>query len=129
MSVFLVIAILFSCSESNEVPSNEYRTGLFTQTVSNDGTTREYLIYIPTSYDGSERFPLMLNFHGYGMTAEDQLDIADMRSLADNEGFVLVYPQGNIIDGDPYGYHWNAGLDTESNKSSSDDLGFIEQTI
>jgi poly(3-hydroxybutyrate) depolymerase len=28
-----------------------------------DGNNREYIIYIPSNYDGSESVPLMFNFH------------------------------------------------------------------
>ena len=41
----------------------------------------------------------MLNFHGYGGSASDRMQAADMRSLADNENFILVYPQGTCFDG------------------------------
>ena len=66
------------------------------------------IIYVPDSYDETSEVPLMLNFHGYGGTANQQLKFADMRPLADMENFILVYPQGTLLDGDP---HWNAGLE------------------
>ena len=42
-----------------------------------------------------------------------------MRSLADSENFILVYPQGTLIEGFS---HWNAALDSPDNKSDADDL-------
>jgi polyhydroxybutyrate depolymerase len=68
----------------------------------------------------------MLNFHGYGMTAGQQLKLADMRSLADRELFILVYPQGTLLDG--YS-HWNAGLVSFKNISKANDFGFVEALI
>ena len=44
-----------------------------------------------------------------------------MRSLADTVYFILVYPQGTLINGDP---HWNAGLRSDTNKCDADDFGF-----
>jgi polyhydroxybutyrate depolymerase len=88
--------------------------------------TREYLLYIPVSYDGGSGVPVMLNFHGYDGTMEGQINSANMRSLADNENFILVYPQGSLIDGSS---HWNASLPSADNKSSVDDLGFISALI
>ena len=93
-------------------------TGLFTQTLSHNGITREYIVYVPDSYGGTSRVPLMLNFHGFGQTADQYLKFADMRSLADADNFILVYPQGALLDGDP---HWNAGLKSDANKSDADD--------
>ena len=80
-------------------------TGLFTQTLSHNGITREYIVYVPDSYDGDASVPLMLNFHGFGQRADQYLKFADMRSLADSENFILVYPQGTLLDGDPQRKH------------------------
>jgi polyhydroxybutyrate depolymerase len=49
-----------------------------------------------------------------------------MRSLADSKNFILIYPQGSELDG--YS-HWNAAINGGDNKSSVDDLGFIEALI
>ena len=101
-------------------------TGLFTQTLFHDGITREYIIYVPGSYDGTSKVPLMLNFHGYGGFANQYLKYADMRPLADIENFILVYPQGTLLGGYP---HWNSGLESDDNKSDADDFGFVEALI
>ena len=42
-----------------------------------------------------------------------------MRALAETDTFLLLYPQGTLLDGDP---HWNAGLESEENKSDADDF-------
>ena len=129
MVTIIALSSLFSCSENDDTPidaSNTNTTGLFTQTLSHDGVTREYVIYVPDSYDGTSAVPLMLNFHGYGGIADQYLKYADMRPLADMENFILVYPQGTLLDGDP---HWNSGLESDSNKSDADDFGFVEALI
>ena len=71
--LFIVIIIalsnILSCSENEDTPletPTTNTTGLFTQTLPHDGITREYVIYVPDSYDGTSEVPLMLNFHGYG---------------------------------------------------------------
>lgn len=97
-----------------------------TETLSHNGETREYILYVPDVYDGNSEVPLMLNFHGFGMTASQQLSFADMRSLADANNFILVYPQGTLLDGSP---HWNSGLESNDNKSDADDFGFVEALI
>ena len=87
-----------------------------------DGLTREYLLYVPSSYNSNTAVPLLFNFHGYGGTSSDHLSTADMRSLADQENFLLCYPQGSS---DSYGSgHWNAALPGSDNKSTADDTGF-----
>ena len=123
------LSIFFSCSEDDDAPldpPDTDTTGLLTRTLLHDGTTREYILYVPDSYDGISKVPLMLNFHGFGGVARDYLKYADMRSLANGENFILAYPQGTLLDGDP---HWNAGLESEENKSDADDFGFVASLI
>ncbi len=68
----------------------------------------------------------MFNFHGYGGTASDYMNYADMRTLSESKGFILVYPQGSCLEGNS---HWNPSLPSSDNKSDADDLGFIEVLI
>ena len=70
--------------------------------------------------------PVMLNFHGFGGTAERHLRNADMRSLSESKGFILIYPQGTLLGNYP---HWNPSPVGEGNKSSTDDLGFIDKLL
>ena len=51
---------------------------------------------------------------------------SDMRSLAESDTFILVYPQGSCLNG---GSHWNPCPVGGDNKSTSDDLGFVESII
>jgi polyhydroxybutyrate depolymerase len=67
---------------------------LINKTIDVDGVIREYLVYLPAGYDGSTPMPVMLTYHGGDMTSLDMLLMADMRPLADANGFILVYPQG-----------------------------------
>ena len=66
---------------------------LTTESLTVDGQTRSYLKYLPVNLDPSEQLPLMMCFHGGSGTAEDQLAIGDLREKADEERFLLVYPQ------------------------------------
>jgi len=89
-----------------------------------DGVTREYIVYVPAIYDGSTPVPLLFNFHGYGMSANNQMSYGNMRAVADTAGFILVYPQGTLFWGFP---HWNVGSWTLG--STADDIGFTEAMI
>ena len=92
------------------------------QTIEHDGLTREYIVYVPSTYDGNSTLPVVFNFHGYGGRASDHMADADMRPQAESDTFLLVYPQGACLDGFS---HWNSGLSGSDNKSNIDDLGFI----
>ena len=94
--------------------------GTFTSNIDVNGQVREYLIHIPNAYDGTQSVPIMLNFHGWNMSANDQMNVSDMRALSESEQFILVYPQGSLFFGST---HWNVGSWTTG--SNSNYIGFI----
>ena len=116
----LIIIILIGCSSDDN--SKSYNTN----TIFHNGINREYIIYVPESYDRTSSIPLVLNFHGFGGNASEFMNYADMRSLAESETFILVYPQGSYLNGFS---HWNACPTGGDNKSDADDFGFIESLI
>ena len=123
--LLILSLLLLSCSSENPVdPIN--LTGYSSESLVHDGLQRQYLIYLPSSYQENTSYPLVINFHGFGGQINEYSSYADMRSLADSENFILVYPQGENLNGSP---HWNAALMGGNNKSDIDDLGFIESLI
>ena len=89
-----------------------------------DGIQRDYILYIPANYDNITQVPLVLNFHGFGSNASEQLLYGDFRAIADSEGFLLVHPEGTFLNGNQ---HWNVGNFTIG--STTDDVGFAEALI
>jgi len=85
-----------------------------------DGVEREYILYVPESYSGTEAVPVVLNFHGFTETDYEHMADRDMRPIADTANFILVYPQGTRLG---LFSHWNVGSWTE--RSTADDLGFV----
>ena len=56
------------------------------------GQTREYLLYVPRSYDRTKPTPLVISLHGAGGWPVQQRDLSGWNRLADAEGFIVVYP-------------------------------------
>ena len=94
-SIIIFLSVALACcggdgSDSNpspEISTTECSTfgwGLFC-TFNHNGSAREYILYVPQSYDDNEAVPLLFNFHGYGGNAERQLWYADFRDLAEEE--------------------------------------------
>jgi polyhydroxybutyrate depolymerase len=92
--------------------------------IMHDGIQRDYILYIPAIYDGNTDVPLVLNFHGFGSNANEQMQYGDFRDIADTEGFLLVHPEGTLLNGEQ---HWNVGNFTIG--STADDVGFTEALI
>ena len=55
---------------------------------------RLYLLYKPSNYEQAERFPLVLDFHGFTMTADEERRYSQWDVLAEEEGFIAVFPEG-----------------------------------
>ena len=121
--------MIISCkSEDNtQVDEDGIITGLQTKTLTHDNVNRNYLVYIPDSYDSEIDYPLMFVFHGFGGIATQFINSADMRDLAESNNFIVVYPQGLDLGGT--GSHWNCSNPSADNKSDVDDIGFIENLI
>jgi polyhydroxybutyrate depolymerase len=92
--------------------------------ITHDGIERDYILYVPEIYDGSIAVPLVLNFHGFGSSASQQMFYGDFRNIADTEGFLLVHPEGTTFIGNQF---WNVGFSGIS--STIDDVGFTEALI
>ena len=72
--------------------------------ISVNGTQRNMLVYAPT--DLPENAPLLISLHGLNQDAAYQQGMANWESIAKEEKFVVVYPNG--IDrswdiGNPHG--------------------------
>ena len=92
-----------------------------------DDLDRVFYLYVPVSYASStSALPILLSLHGYTSSALRHLNYAGFGSLASKESFIVVYPQGSILQSTG-STHWNAGRWT--NGSTTDDVDFIETMI
>ena len=55
---------------------------------------RMYLQYLPSNYQDHNTFPLVLDFHGFTMTADEQRLYSKWDILAEEEGFIAIFPEG-----------------------------------
>ena len=124
MFLSFVMSTIFACSQQKTPDMSSL------QTLTHDGVEREYGLFFPSNYDGSSQIPLIVNIHGGCMDAASQMEAMNMRSLAEEHSFALVYPQGLPEEGTEDCLIWNSGpYATESNKTTADDLGFFETLI
>ncbi len=100
------------------------------QSFSDGNVTREYIIYVPTSYDNNNPTPLLINYHGWGDCAADWAetvgDFYSLNALADSENFLVAYPQGVIREKEAP--EWDPGDDGGQNMNSNDNY-FTAQLI
>lgn len=86
------------------------------------GEKREYLLYVPRSYDPSHPTPLVISLHGAGGWPAQQMRVSEWNRLADRERFIVVYPAGARSPGPRI---WHAMREPELEK----DVRFISDLI
>jgi polyhydroxybutyrate depolymerase len=72
--------------------------------VVSDGLDRCYYLYVPPQYDPAQPVPVVFSFHGFLSNPNSHALITGWQRLADEEGFLVVYPQGT-----GFPKRWDAG--------------------
>ncbi len=106
-------------------PSSEINYGINEFEVVFDEIPREYIVYIPENYDHSVPSPILFVFHGFGGSNDFTMNSTGFNEIADQENFIVVYPQGSLILN--LLAHWNVGGFTEG--SNTDDVAFVDYLI
>jgi polyhydroxybutyrate depolymerase len=80
--------------------------GVVDHLLTSGGREREYRLFVPDSYDGATRLPLIFNLHGTGGNAAGQAEDSGMERLAQGEGLLVIGLQGfqnnwNVLMNDP----------------------------
>ena len=83
-------------------------------------------MYIPASYRCSrDNHPLLFSLHGYTSSALNNLSYTGFESPANVNGFIVIYPQGSILQSTG-STHWNVGGWTAS---STTDVNYVKQSL
>ena len=73
MSILLILIAL-----SNDIISQQTINGV----LQHEGLDREYILYIPDSYNAAEPTPLLFSFHGYTSNAQTNFSYTNFKSIA-----------------------------------------------
>jgi polyhydroxybutyrate depolymerase len=84
LPVLLILMILLSVSFANKTNG----------AIISSGEKREYLLYVPKSYDRSKPTPLVISLHAAMNWPAYQMKISQWNKKADENGFIVVYPAG-----------------------------------
>jgi len=91
-------------------------------TIVSSGLRREYLLYVPRSVDRTRPAPLVLSMHGGAMWPAAQRETSQWNRLAEDHGFIVVYPSGET-GGGPRVWNVNSGAGLAT------DVRFISELI
>ena len=90
------------------------------RTIIHEGVEREYIVHVPDSFN--EDSPVVFVIHGFTGSAGQIMEYSGMNTIADREGFLVVYPQGTTdSEGNTF---FNVGYEFHKD-STIDDVSFI----
>ena len=116
-------------------------TGDITVNVTFAGSTYPVLVYVPAGVSKHRSLPLVLNLHGSNSNGASQMDISDLRAVAEKKKFVVAAPNGDIplpsqqTPPDPNGsWAWNVpGVPTTAGQfpppTARDDVAYLSRVI
>ncbi len=114
--LLLLVAVMFRHARA--------ATGDRTGTIDVGGRTREYMVHAPASH-GAKAMPLVIVLHGATQSNVSAERMSGMSTLADEEGFVAVYPAGT-----GNAPTWNSGACCAyAMRNNVDDIGFLRALI
>jgi polyhydroxybutyrate depolymerase len=77
--------------------------GQFSESFTFQGVSRTFQLYVPPTYTGTKPVPVVFDFHGFGSNAEQQMMYGNFKPEADENGFLIVAPDGQV----PANRHFN----------------------
>jgi polyhydroxybutyrate depolymerase len=97
-----------------------------------NGFTRTVIVHVPKVSTGATPLALVLNLHGSGSTAAGEMIFTKMNVAANQDDFIVAYPQALIPDG--AGFDWNVpGVPLIGGRSvppkSANDLKFLSSLV
>jgi polyhydroxybutyrate depolymerase len=88
------------------------------------GETRAYLLYVPATYDPAKPAPLVISLHGFAEWPAHQMQISHWNELAEEFGFLVVYPSGT-----GFPLRWNTYGPPGSETDPAREVQFISDLI
>lgn len=115
---FLFIGLILQAMTAAAQP----QAGFSMHTISSGGDTRQYLLYVPESYEG-QPMPLVFSFHGSGGEPRGQVTTSGFDVLAEQHGFIVAFPAG-VFTNSVTARSWNANME-----AGVDDVQFVRDMI
>jgi polyhydroxybutyrate depolymerase len=84
-------------------PPRPHPSGQTSESFTFQGIARTFQLYVPPTYTGTKKVPVVFDFHGFGSNAVQQMVYGNFKPEADANGFLIVAPDGQV----PANRHFN----------------------
>jgi poly(hydroxyalkanoate) depolymerase family esterase len=91
------------------------------------GSNFYYKVYVPTSYKAGTAVPLMVMLHGCLQNPDDFAAGTRMNTLAEQKGFIVLYPKMNIFANSSM--CWNWFLDYNQHRGAAGEADIIKGMV
>jgi polyhydroxybutyrate depolymerase len=119
-SLFFLL-LMISCKKS-DTPSTDNSAKELNESQVVDGNSRTYQLYIPSQINAITSIPLVFVLHGGNGNGSGISSITAMKTLAEKEKFIAVFPDG-------IQKNWNDGRPTNANLLGINDVRFFDEMI
>ncbi|WP_050463669.1 extracellular catalytic domain type 1 short-chain-length polyhydroxyalkanoate depolymerase [Herbaspirillum autotrophicum] len=99
-----------SAADQMDAPETDTQGRFVAGTYGNAAGSRRYKVYIPASYQG-QAMPLMVMLHGCTQDADDFARGTQMNLLAEEQGFLVVYPTQDSAANTSKCWNWFKAID------------------
>ncbi len=124
----LIVATLLSILLTNFTAT--YAGSLSNQSLKYGGVTRHYSLFIPSGYKKSKPSPLLIGLHAGMGNPTNFIQRTGFSTIAEQENFIAVFPQGSAWNEKRGRFVWNAGSCCGyAADKNIDDVGFIRVLI
>ena len=93
-----------------------------------DGSKRVGVYFVPSSYDGRKKMPVVFDFHGSNSNPNGQLDRSGWDKVGEREGIIVVALQGSLGGELPDTNAWNVPGVTKR-EGGLNEPGFIRDAV
>ncbi len=128
----LLLSVLACARTSAPAPASETSlpTGEMGRTLTHGGRERSYILYVPASVNWSEPVALVFVFHGGTGNAESAIRMSGFNKVADQNGFLVAYPNGTSRLSDDKLLTWNGGdCCGYAQQKNVDDVDFVRAIV
>lgn len=119
------IALAQREASENERAIDDPRVQHRSYVMQDTGETIPYAIFVPSSYDGSAAYPLMVSLHGAGRQYDWLMGYAGFLDRAERDGYIIVTPLGYTRRGG-YGYRGDEEQDRLAEKDVMNVFGMVK---
>ncbi len=127
LTLMLVLPLAQGQIAPPSFPTGEVKPGSYKRQIKVGETKRSYYFHVPQKIDRSSPAPVVLAFHGAGMDGQIMQIFSGLSKKADQEGFIVVYPNGTGL-GDIL-LTWNAGKFPWNNEREPNDVRFVSNLL